>query len=596
MIKRSLLALLLLSSIAGAKNFEVRVVKNTFDEVPEPFDDPALEAASLTWLGYLDRVIYSPTPIILTLSDIAFTDGTLGTGAALYGPPHSNDPIEEALGLNPDYAYCNSLLVALGARSYPGRGGDQSINISAVTDWDLTTDPTQPTQLYSVLTHELVHGLGFGSRLSIYSESFDERNGSWGLNHGQPGIFDKFIVSSGKAVIDMTSNAERAEVFYNEGNVVFSGPITNLYAAEILTAGGGAEGVQLQASATFENIRLSHFATAVEPDALMEPYGLEEDVFVSFAVLADLGYGDMLDTQVALHSSGTSSLVLAVKSETLQERATVSNIVLTLPAIAGITAAPTSNDMTCDSTSEALVCTLDSFNTNEVQLAGFDFSGAEGAYTMVVDIEHRAMHVDANPLNNFLDVAFEVGTNPLTGISLSASQIDEGLVSGEVIGDLAVIATADTGDIAYSLVKGAGSSDNHRVTLSNGQVITAINLDHEAKEQLSIRVKALLANGFSHEQALTIQINDTDADGCLNNQVVSTDNLPLLPWVNSAYASGGNLSLSGMPVLLWLVHIIALAAVRSSSHIRGRWKLLLIAGLTLSLVACSGGGNKVTSC
>lgn len=76
MIKRSLLALLLLSSIAGAKNFEVRVVKYSFDEVPEPFDDPALEAASLTWLGYLDRVIYSPTPIILTLSDIAFTDGT----------------------------------------------------------------------------------------------------------------------------------------------------------------------------------------------------------------------------------------------------------------------------------------------------------------------------------------------------------------------------------------------------------------------------------------------------------------------------------------------------------------------------------------
>ena len=594
MIKRSLLALLLLSSVAGAKNFEVRVVNNGFDGVPEPFDDPALEAASLTWLGYLDRVIYSPTPIHLNLSDVAFTDGTLGMGGVRYGPPHSNDPIEEAVGLNPDYAYCDSLLVALGARFDPGRGPDQRMNISAVIDWDLTTDPTQPTQLYSVLTHELVHGLCFTSGLAIRSESFDERNGSWKL--GQPTIFDKFIVSSGKPVIDMTSNAERTEVFYNEGNVVFSGPITNLYAAEILTAGGGAEGVQLQASATYQDIRLSHFATAVEPDTLMEPYGLEEDVFVSFAVLADLGYGDMLDTQVALHSSGASSLVLAVKSETLQERATVSNIVLTLPAIAGISAAPTSNDMTCDSTSEALVCTLDSFNTNEVQLAGFDFSGAEGAYTMVVDIEHRAMHVDANPLNNFLDVAFEVGTNPLTGISLSASQIDEGLVSGEVIGDLAITATADTGDIAYSLVKGAGSSDNHRVTLSNGQVITAINLDHEAKEQLSIRVKALLANGFSHEQALTIQINDTDADGCLNNKVVSIDNLPLLPWVNSAYASGGNLSLSGAPVLLWLVHIIALAAVRNSRHIRGRWKLLLIAGLTLSLVACSGGGNKVTSC
>ena len=56
------------------------------------------------------------------------------------------------------------------------------------------------------------------------------------------------------------------------------------------------------------------------------------------------------------------------------------------------------------------------------------------------------------------------------------------------------------------------------------------------------------------------------------------------------------MEISGLSISDKLVHIIALAAVRNSRHIRGRWKLLLIAGLTLSLVACSGGGSKVASC
>ena len=54
-------------------------------------------------------------------------------------------------------------------------------------------------------------------------------------------------------------------------------------------------------------------------------------------MLSDMGYGDMLDTQVSVHSSANDSLVLVVKSETLQDRASIDSVVLTIPLVEGLT-------------------------------------------------------------------------------------------------------------------------------------------------------------------------------------------------------------------------------------------------------------------
>jgi hypothetical protein len=395
---------------AMANTFQIKVVDGFLSQDAGEFDNPELEAATLDWLNRLNRVIYSPTPIRINLTDIAFTDGTLGRGGPVTATLNVDHRIE-AVGLSTDYFHVEPVLVARGATyRYESSLHEGGIEISSIESWDTAVDIDNPSNLYEVLAHELVHVLGFGSSLRLGGSVID---GSWGVgDHQRPGFYDSFIYSSGERLVDMETNEERAEVFYNQDNVVFSGEITNLYAADIVTFGGGAEGVQLQASTTHEEVTLSHFAYAVEPNLLMEPSGYAEDFFVSFAVLADLGYGDMLDTQVRVHSSDNDSLILAVSSETLQDRASIDSVVLTVPLVEGLALTPTTGDMSCTETEVAWVCALPELTTNTDHLFGFDVTAEDGDYTMQIDVEHQAAHVDAAPLNNFENVTITIDTSP----------------------------------------------------------------------------------------------------------------------------------------------------------------------------------------
>ena len=412
MKNKILLALLILvaPSVAMANTFQIKVVDGFLSQDAGEFDSPELEAATLDWLNRLNRVTYSPNPIRINLADIAFTDGTLGRAGRLTSKSNVDHRIEAA-GLSTDYFYSEPVLIARGAPYRSESSLDEGdIYISSVEDWDTAVDIDNPSNLYEVLAHELVHVLGFGSDLRLGGSVID---GSWGVgDHQRPGFYDSFIYSSGERLVDMETNEERAEVFYNQDNVVFSGEITNLYAADIVTFGGGAEGVQLQASTTYEEITLSHFAYAVEPNLLMQPSGYAEDFFVSFAVLADLGYGDMLDTQVRVHSSDNDSLILAVSSETLQDRASIDSVVLTVPLVEGLALTPTTGDMSCTETEVAWVCALPELTTNTDHLFGFDVTAEDGDYTMQIDVEHQAAHVDAAPLNNFENVTISIDTSP----------------------------------------------------------------------------------------------------------------------------------------------------------------------------------------
>jgi hypothetical protein len=413
MKNKILLALLILvaPSVAMANTFQIKVVDGFLSQDAGEFDSPELEAATLDWLNRLNRVTYSPNPIRINLADIAFTDGTLGRAGRSFQGSNSNDEITESVGLSAEYSHTYPVLIARGAPYRSESSLDEGdIYISSVEDWDTTVDIDNPSNLYEVLTHELVHALGFGSNLQRGDSAVD---GSWCCGgHQRPGSFDSFIYSSGERLADMETNEERNEVFSNQDNVVFSGSITNLYAADIVSFGGGADGVQLQASATYEEVTLSHFAYAVEPNMLMEPSGYAEDFFVSFAVLADLGYGDMLDTQVRVHSSDNDSLILAVSSETLQDRASIDSVVLTVPLVEGLALTPTTGDMSCTETEVAWVCALPELTTNTDHLFGFDVTAEDGDYTMQIDVEHQAAHVDAAPLNNFENVTITIDTSP----------------------------------------------------------------------------------------------------------------------------------------------------------------------------------------
>ena len=412
--KKTLLltAVMVLSSLSSAETLSIRVTEEAGGQELGVFDSPELEASTLQWLGYLNRVIYSPNPIRLDLTDTAFTGNTIARAGIIYRTSY-NDEREQSVGLSNDFFYAEPLLIALGATYRPSvLERDIELQISSVAVWDLTVDINRSTYLFETLAHELVHGLGFASGIRYNHRPLRHR------------FFDSFIVSSGQRLIDIKTFEARNAVFTNQGNVVFSGEATNLYAAEIVTFGAGAvehcsgthchsvEGVHLHAAATMAEASLSHFSREIDPDLLMESGSRTGDYFVSFAVLSDMGYGDMLDTQVSVHSSANDSLVLAVKSETLQARASIDSVFLTIPLVEGLTLTPSTTDMTCDQTESAWVCALPELTTNTDHLFGFDVAAEDGEYSMQVDVEHRDYHVDGAPLNNFHNVALVVDTTP----------------------------------------------------------------------------------------------------------------------------------------------------------------------------------------
>ena len=528
-LKSTLLATsaMVLSTLASAETLSIRVTEKVGSQELGAFDSPELEAATLQWLGYIDRVIYTPNPIRLDLTDTAFTDGTQGRAAGIY-QTLNNDEREQGVGLSNDFFYPETLLVALGA---PYRDStqvmDTEIEISSAYDWDLTVDISQPSSLFEVIAHELVHGLGFISGLR--RGRFDE-DGSFGT---RPYFFDSFIISSGKRLIDMTTNEERNEVFTNQDKVVFSGEATNLYAAEILTFGGGAEGVQLQASAISDEVSLSHWSKEIDPDLLMESASNTDDYFVSFAVLSDMGYGDMLDTQVSVHSSANDSLVLAVKSETLQARARIDSVFLTIPVVEGLTLTPSTTDMTCDQTASAWVCELPELTTNTDHLFGFDVAAEDGEYSMQVDVEHRDYHVDAAPLNNFHNVALSFSS--ITNVTITGATVTTNKAAGDTVGTLAADHARDA-DVTFTLVDGAG--DNADFDVDGDKIITRGSLARTDNGTYSLSVVA--SDGtYSVESTVSVTVNiaavvtpappSSGGGGCTVGQPGNSDStLPML--------------------------------------------------------------------
>ena len=179
----------------------------------------------------------------------------------------------------------------------------------------------------------------------------------------------------------------------------------------------------------------------------------------------------------------------------------------------------------------------------------------------------------------------------ITDISLNSNTIDEDKVRGTIIGDLSAVMTGDNQPVSYHLVPGAGDTDNNKISISGNQLISTDVFDFERNSTLSIRVQAEIPNRPLFEKALTIAITDTEADGCINHQIVSNNQYTPLSFISSAYASNGSAVVSNTSIFVWLLHCFALRFIYQSKKVNGRWKRLFILGLTISLVACGGGSG-----
>jgi hypothetical protein len=98
-----------------------------------------------------------------------------------------------------------------------------------------------------------------------------------------------------------------------------------------------------------------------------------------------------------------------------------------------------------------------------------------------------------------------------TDITLSASSISESAAIGSTVGTLSAT-DAQGGAMSFSLVSGAGSTDNASFVIVGNELKTAVTLDYETKSSYSIRVRATDSGSLTYEEQMTITVLNSTAD------------------------------------------------------------------------------------
>ncbi len=97
---------------------------------------------------------------------------------------------------------------------------------------------------------------------------------------------------------------------------------------------------------------------------------------------------------------------------------------------------------------------------------------------------------------------------PPTDIALSNASVDENQPPGTLVGNFSTT-DLDTGDThLYTLVPGAGDTDNSVFKVAGDQLLTAAQFDFEQTSTLSIRVRTDDQNGGTFDEVFTIAVND----------------------------------------------------------------------------------------
>ncbi|EFM10886.1 S-layer domain protein [Paenibacillus curdlanolyticus YK9] len=108
-----------------------------------------------------------------------------------------------------------------------------------------------------------------------------------------------------------------------------------------------------------------------------------------------------------------------------------------------------------------------------------------------------------------IDIYYSANSAP-TDIALSNANVNENQASGTAVGDLSAT-DVDAGEtFTYSLVAGAGSTDNASFTITGNQLKTAAVFDKEAKSSYSVRVRVTDSASNTYEKPFTVTVNDVN--------------------------------------------------------------------------------------
>jgi len=95
-----------------------------------------------------------------------------------------------------------------------------------------------------------------------------------------------------------------------------------------------------------------------------------------------------------------------------------------------------------------------------------------------------------------------------TALALTATNVDENVAVNTTIGTFTTSDFDPGNTFTYSLVSGAGSTDNSAFSINNNQLQINLSPDFETQSSYTIRVRTTDQGGLSLENALTIAVNN----------------------------------------------------------------------------------------
>lgn len=144
----------------------------------------------------------------------------------------------------------------------------------------------------------------------------------------------------------------------------------------------------------------------------------------------------------------------------------------------------------------------------------FDHEGRSSYSIRVRTTDPAGLSLEKSLTINVIDV----NESP-TDLNISNSSIAENQPQGTVVGTFSTTDTDRGNTFTYSLVSGAGSTNNSLFTIENNQLKTKSGFNHENINNYSIRVRTTDGNGLFFEKSLTINVTNVNETPTLVNPI-----------------------------------------------------------------------------
>ena len=453
-----------------------------------------------------------------------------------------------------------------------------------------------------VSIHEHLHHLGIFSDISS-GEARTYQREAWPQPFTGLTKLDQFVRHHGatpRNTVDMTV-AQLNAITAEGQDVRFAGPQTMLAAPLLLAAGFD----DTASSATYGEVylhidgsphsscrgagQLVHLAAITRardgsgaPPMTVCGSGRESRLHIVAYMLSDVGWGEVIDSTIAVAVDQTTATIEVAVQEALEgfDKAVADNLLVTIDMPDGVQVESASTaPADCDLGTIPFTCRFASLDS--AASIALTLGGVPGVHAITVDVDHQAPHVDPEPVNNFASALVTVGENTITSTTLDGNSVPENEAADTRVGAFVVASTGGAAvSHSFALVDGSGSNHNACFKIDGADLLTTKELDYEAQSNLNIRVQTLASNGFTQATAFTVAVTDVGGASAWVPSLVQP--------VYAGEAALETVQHSTLPAALLLLGLLLLAARQRRLVVR--YGALVLLGATL-LVACGGGGG-----